>query len=751
MESERSAKKNRSVHYYDLDAVRAIACAAVLLYHLGLIKGGFLAVCTFFVLSGYLETVSALRKDRFSLIGYYGRRFLQVYVPLAAAVFISLVLVSLLPDKGWLNMKPETGSVLLGYNNWWQISALQDYFARHISSPFMHMWYIAIQLQFDAVFPLLFLLLNAMRKRGGRTTAFLLLSAMTALSAAYMLFLEARGDTIAAYYDTFARVNALLAGMMLGLFRKERTKETEARKAYIFRKSFFFVTVAGWILMMAFIGPEDGCKALVFAVPVSVAAAWAGSVQRDRREADGIFSWLSGISYEVYLFQYPVIFLAQELFPAVFPQDGTESTDPTGRIAVYIIEVAAILILAWVLRTALSGRWEKKRLAVRAAALCAVVLVSAAGARTFVLAKDHTAEMQELDKLLKENAAMLEQKQEEALARRQQEETDWEKELEEIQAGESGLEEAVRQLPIAGIGDSVMLGAVMALYDQFPNGYFDAATSRTTYAAAGVISSLEEKGVLGDIVVFNLGANGEKSDEIRENIVEMLAGKKIYWMTNTNPKTFWINDRLRVMEEKYDNVKVIDWKEISEGHNEYFAADGLHLTSSGQKAFAKAIFDTILEEYREEWRSRTDALMEERQKAELRKVVFYGNDLLTQIYPHLSSELQEAQMKVISGGNDVIYSAIRTDAEREEVPHRVVLVFDRSAELEAADYLEIAGLLPGHEIITVVTEGSGPDTTDSFTVISPGDEEESIIMADGIHLTENGCAVLAGKIENALS
>ena len=157
-------KQPQRVHYYDLDMVRALSCIAVLLYHLGLLKGGYLAVCTFFVLSGFLSVTSALQQKEFSFKKYYGRRLVQTYLPLAAVTLITVLVITMIPDIIWLNLKPETGSVLLGYNNWWQLSASLDYFARHVSSPFMHFWYVAIQLQFDLLFPVLFVFLKKVRE-----------------------------------------------------------------------------------------------------------------------------------------------------------------------------------------------------------------------------------------------------------------------------------------------------------------------------------------------------------------------------------------------------------------------------------------------------------------------------------------------------------------------------------------------------------------------------------------------------------
>ena len=52
----------------ELDVLRVLSCAAVLLYHLGFLKGGYLAVCTFFVMSGYLSARAALSQEKFNIL-----------------------------------------------------------------------------------------------------------------------------------------------------------------------------------------------------------------------------------------------------------------------------------------------------------------------------------------------------------------------------------------------------------------------------------------------------------------------------------------------------------------------------------------------------------------------------------------------------------------------------------------------------------------------------------------------------------
>ena len=53
-------------YYKNINLIRVIACLGVLLYHFNILKGGYLAVCIFFVLSGYLSCISAFKKEKFS-------------------------------------------------------------------------------------------------------------------------------------------------------------------------------------------------------------------------------------------------------------------------------------------------------------------------------------------------------------------------------------------------------------------------------------------------------------------------------------------------------------------------------------------------------------------------------------------------------------------------------------------------------------------------------------------------------------
>ena len=73
--------KNKKIFYKDINFIRIVSCLAILLYHLGILKGGYLAVCTFFVMSGFLSSISAFKKEKFSLKSYYLNRLKKIYIP----------------------------------------------------------------------------------------------------------------------------------------------------------------------------------------------------------------------------------------------------------------------------------------------------------------------------------------------------------------------------------------------------------------------------------------------------------------------------------------------------------------------------------------------------------------------------------------------------------------------------------------------------------------------------------------------
>ena len=199
--------------------------------------------------------------------------------------------------------------------------------------------------------------------------------------------------------------------------------------------------------------------------------------------------------------------------------------------------------------------------------------------------------------------AALRKQQEEAEARRQARQ----EELARRAAEQKRIEEDLAAHPlkakytdagemaVVGIGDSVMLGAVSALYEEFPNGYFDAVFGRTMYDGKRVVQSMAEQDTLGDVVVFSLGTNSYIEEADIEELIQYCGDRPTFWIT-TFGVTNDSNEKTEHVINAHENAYMIDWETMANEHySTYILADGLHPTPEGAAAYARLIHDTINE------------------------------------------------------------------------------------------------------------------------------------------------------------
>ena len=149
----------------DIDGLRAIAVIAVILFHIGYLKNGFLGVDIFFVISGYLITnilYTESVEHRFSIVNFYLRRIRRI-IPLVL-VFCSMSLflgiLVMLPDD-LENLAQSIITTILFSNNILLCMTTGNYWeVINEFKPLMHTWSLGIEEQFYALYPFLFLLLK---------------------------------------------------------------------------------------------------------------------------------------------------------------------------------------------------------------------------------------------------------------------------------------------------------------------------------------------------------------------------------------------------------------------------------------------------------------------------------------------------------------------------------------------------------------------------------------------------------------
>lgn len=199
----------------EIDGLRAIAVAAVILNHLAIpgFSGGFVGVDIFFVISGYL-IASIIGRDiadgRFSLIGFYERRIRRILPALFALLLVITPIAFWLLLPGELRAFGETlaGTTLFSSN--FILLHQSGYFAAQSSTkPLLHTWSLGIEEQFYVLFPLLLLVLA----RRPRVIAWLL-AALAALSLASCIW-ATKWSPDAAFFEPQYRAWELLTGALL--------------------------------------------------------------------------------------------------------------------------------------------------------------------------------------------------------------------------------------------------------------------------------------------------------------------------------------------------------------------------------------------------------------------------------------------------------------------------------------------------------------------------------------------------------
>lgn len=306
-------------HRDDIQGLRAVAVLLVGLGHAGVpfLRGGYVGVDVFFVLSGFLITGMLLaqfdERGRISLAEFYARRARRI-LPAATLTLLATVVAA----HQLLNFVRAREAVWDSI--WASLFGANIHFAREGSdyfedgqppSPVLHYWTLSVEEQFYLVWPSVLALVLAWRARGRLPLLVLVLVAASA-SLAWSIHYTGASPK-AAYFSTFARVWELALGAALAIGAPAVVRFAKRGRA-----------VLGWSGLAAI-----GCAAVFFsgstafpgaaALLPTVGAALviaAGLASGQSRHAAGRFLALAPLryvgdrSYAFYLWHWPVLIIA---------------------------------------------------------------------------------------------------------------------------------------------------------------------------------------------------------------------------------------------------------------------------------------------------------------------------------------------------------------------------------------------------------------------------------------------------------
>ena len=153
---------------HDLDLLKGLAIIAVVLYHAGWCKSGYLGVDLFLVLNGYLvvpKVVNDIEEGRFRYFSFLEKKIFRLLplVLLVSGLSLAIGYWGMLPND-FRFLSEETVAASTFMNNMLQAITTQNYWAAIYQKVLMHTWFLGVLFQFYVVFPLLMLLVRRQMK-----------------------------------------------------------------------------------------------------------------------------------------------------------------------------------------------------------------------------------------------------------------------------------------------------------------------------------------------------------------------------------------------------------------------------------------------------------------------------------------------------------------------------------------------------------------------------------------------------------
>lgn len=314
----------------DLEGLRAVAILLVVATHAGVpwLRGGFVGVDVFFVLSGFLITgllvqeVSRAGRLRFS--DFYVRRLRRLLPALLVMLLaVGLLAALLLAPAEQREQSSAAAMATLWMSNIHFAFADLGYFAPDTKTNlFLHTWSLGVEEQFYLIWPaLLVWLLGRDGERGIRRLKIgMLVVLIASLASCVLLTYEAPK---LAFYMMPMRAWQFAAGALVWLWLGQPRALQEAVPQ---ERGRSWLRVAGWLgLVLIFLagslyGPDMPYPGFYALVPTLGAAGIiaSGGASLSPAGVSRLLSWrpmqwLGAVSYSWYLWHWPVLLLGHAL------------------------------------------------------------------------------------------------------------------------------------------------------------------------------------------------------------------------------------------------------------------------------------------------------------------------------------------------------------------------------------------------------------------------------------------------------
>ena len=578
----------RGIRYIPaIDGLRAVAVIAVMLYHLGVpwIPGGFLGVDLFFVISGYVITRLRLdsiqRSGGLDLRAFYKSRLRRLLPPLVFMIVTTTLFIGVWAPDTIKRLLTDTPFSLMGVMNWWLVFRQADYFEAIGRPPLLqHTWSLGVEAQFYLVWPLILLLV--LRQLGRKIIpAAALIIAIGSGVALFLVSLSVDSSSSQSishvYFGTDTHSIGLFLGAALAVnWIPQNLKVDIAKRAQDVIDGIGVFGCLGILACFLFI--EQGNPTLykiafplagIFGCAIIMSVVHPASRFAPLLQGKAIL-WIGERSYAIYLWHW-IIF--QVTRPSV---DLAGASWALYALRILIVFALADISLRWVELPFRNGyieswfrgmKYRTKKVRVRQQTTLALSIISVLAATSLVSANAIAISERNLAKLKLEITS-------EAQVQTQ------------ITNPSEGLWVA---------GDSVILGIRNELSNRRQVGLINAHVGRQAPELIEVLNK-DKARMLGAPIIVNMGNNNRLGESEVVSIFEAIKDQPQIIVINTAVPRGWKDENNSLIQQvasRYQNVKIVDWNAISQGHPEYFAPDGVHLVPTGISVYVDAIVSEL--------------------------------------------------------------------------------------------------------------------------------------------------------------
>ena len=601
-----------------LDGLRALAIAAVLVFHLNApwLPGGFLGVDVFFVVSGFLITTLLVheheRAGRIDFGRFWLRRARRLLPALVVVVTISVLIARLVSSDLLVHVGRQVAGALTFSTNWVEVAAGTSYFDQTAPQLFMNFWSLAVEEQFYLFWPLLTLLLVRLASPRGRLRLAL---GAAAVSSLLMAALYAPGtDATRVYYGTDTHLMGLMLGAALAFAWADPGLARRVRPSAWGPAGRLAVPAAALLLLVLLVLLDEGHAATfrggILVASLATAVLVAGVLDRaedgptawQRLTSSRVATWVGVRSYSIYLWHWPVVLMVARDNPSA---PGTSGHLWTRAWCVLVTLALADLTHRFVetpFRT-LGFRGVGRRVgdallhsSRRTRQIVAASVTTAAVAVAVIVAT--APDQSETARMLEANAARAAQTTPSASAPSPS--------TSRAAAASGGgsaspattiagaAAKALFLMPtgreIDGYGDSMMVGSVHALDYYFPGIRMDAKSNRQWDDA---LQAVKARGTANRrAVVLAFGTNAGVDEVGAKAVLDVLGPDRMVVLVNLMGPFARIdsdNATLDALARGRANVIVADWAAAVRDHPEQLQADRIHPSLKGSHLFAKTV------------------------------------------------------------------------------------------------------------------------------------------------------------------